>query len=320
MGLNETSGEIDDAAALWAARVERDLTAGEAAEFELWLSQDARRVGAYARARAVAANSRRLAALLAPPNTAAHVARRPQERSRRLASRREAVAAVAVLGLGVAGVGAAVWRRSQSYRTGLGEVKEFSLEDGSRMSLSALTSVSLRYDRSVREVVMAAGEALFEIADDRRPFRILTAGSSVVVDQASVLIRRYDHGPLEVAALAGRASLKAPDSAPLLIDAAQQVTLDQHPSVVPFEAEQAARALAWREGRLALHDETLADAARAFARFSLQRISFGDAAAAHQRITGLFDARAPLVFAKAAATSLGLAFSATPAEIRLSSI
>ena len=319
MRLNETGREIDDAAALWAARAERNLTAEETADLELWLSQDSRRLGAYARARAVAANSRRLAALLSPASAADVVAGPPKERSRILTSRREAVAAVAALSLGAAGVGAAVWRRSQSYRTGLGEVKEFDLEDGSRMSLSALTSVSLRYDRSVREVVMAAGEALFEIADDSRPFRILTAGSTVVVDKASVLVRRYDHGPLEVAAIAGRASLKTPDAERLFIDSAQQVTLDQSPSVLPFEADQAARALAWREGRLALHDETLAEAARAFARFSLQRISFGDAAAAEQRITGLFDARAPLVFAKAAATSLGLVFSATPNEIRLSS-
>ncbi|MND50028.1 fec operon regulator FecR [compost metagenome] len=321
----ETSREIDDAAALWAARVERDLTSQEAAELEQWLAQDVRRLGAYARARAIAANSRRLGALNAASNrdplaspTALATDRSAQRH--RVINRRVAIAAVATLGMGGAGLGAAVWRHSQSYRTGLGEVKEFVLEDGSRMSLSALTSVSLRFSRSAREVVMAAGEALFEVADDSRPFRVLTAGVAVVADNARVLLRRYDQGPLDVATLAGKATLRASEADPLLIDAGHSLKLDESPEVAPLEAGQAQRALAWREGRLALHNETLSEAARSFARFSAQRISFGDAAAGDQRITGLFNARDPLTFAKAAAASLGLALSATPQDIRLSSM
>ena len=317
MRLKETSTEIDDAAAAWAARVERELTPVETAELEHWLAQDDRRLGAYARARAIAANSQRLTALGSASN--AGLASGDKTPRHRLTSRREAVAALAVLAIGGAGVGAAVWRRSQSYRTGLGEVKEFVLADGSRMTLSALTSVSLRFDRSVREVVMASGEALFEVAEERRPFRILTAGVAIVATEARVLLRRYDQGPLEVAALAGEASVQTPDSGAVRIHAAQHVRVDDSPSVAPFETEQADRALAWRDGKLALHDETLTEAARAFARFSPQRILFGDDGAAGQRITGLFDVRDPLVFARAAAASLGLVVSATPQEIRLSS-
>jgi transmembrane sensor len=320
----ETSREIDDAAALWAARVERELTSQEAAELDQWLAQDVRRLGAYARARAIAANSRRLGALNAaanrdPGGSPLAVATDRAQRHR-VINRRVAIAAMATLGMGGAGLGAAVWRHSQSYRTGLGEVKEFVLEDGSRMSLSALTSVSLRFSRSSREVVMAAGEALFEVAEDSRPFRVLTAGVAVVADNARVLLRRYDQGPLDVATLAGKATLRASEADPLLIDAGHRLKLDESPEVAPLEAGQAQRALAWREGRLALHNETLSEAARSFARFSAQRISFGDAAAADQRITGLFNARDPLAFAKAAAASLGLALSATPQDIRLSSM
>lgn len=54
MGNRKDSAEIDDAAALWAARVEaRALSPEEETALDQWLSDDTRHVGAFARARAV---------------------------------------------------------------------------------------------------------------------------------------------------------------------------------------------------------------------------------------------------------------------------
>ena len=62
----ETSRQIDEAAAAWAARVDRGgLTADEQASLDAWTAADPRRVGALARA----------LALLAPDPTAAAAAK-----------------------------------------------------------------------------------------------------------------------------------------------------------------------------------------------------------------------------------------------------
>ncbi|WP_157973192.1 hypothetical protein [Blastomonas sp. UPD001] len=54
MSHRESSARIDDAAALWAARIDaRALSAEEEAELMAWLAGDERRVGAFARARAI---------------------------------------------------------------------------------------------------------------------------------------------------------------------------------------------------------------------------------------------------------------------------
>ncbi|WP_425262531.1 DUF4880 domain-containing protein [Sphingobium cyanobacteriorum] len=55
MADRESSARIDDAAALWAARIDaRALSPQEEIEFDRWLSADVRRQGAFARALAIA--------------------------------------------------------------------------------------------------------------------------------------------------------------------------------------------------------------------------------------------------------------------------
>ena len=61
MADRESSARIDDAAALWAARIDaRALSSEEELELNAWLSADVRRQGAFARARAIAIYMARL--------------------------------------------------------------------------------------------------------------------------------------------------------------------------------------------------------------------------------------------------------------------
>lgn len=54
MADRESSTRIDDAAALWAARIDaRTLSPEEEIELDRWLAADVRRQGAFARARAI---------------------------------------------------------------------------------------------------------------------------------------------------------------------------------------------------------------------------------------------------------------------------
>ena len=76
-------------------------------------------------------------------------------------------------------------------------------------------------------------------------------------------------------------------------------------STEKLTSSRVTRDLAWREGRIAFDNQSLAEAAREFARYSDIRIIIS-ADVEGQTITGLFVANDPVGFAKAAALSLGL--------------
>src|SRR5262249_284624 len=74
---------------------------------------------------------------------------------------------------------------------------------------------------------------------------------------------------------------------------------------VELSQDEIVRKLAWREGKLAFHGETLADAANAFYRYSDTRIVIADPALANSHVIGLYSASNPVGFARAAAKILG---------------
>jgi transmembrane sensor len=59
--------------------------------------------------------------------------------------------------------------------TGIGEVRNLSLDDGSRIELTTRTCVEVLVSQTKREVHLLQGEALFTVRhDDRKPFTVLT--------------------------------------------------------------------------------------------------------------------------------------------------
>jgi len=88
--------------------------------------------------------------------------------------------------------------------------------------------------------------------------------------------------------------------------------------MVAYETpDRIAQELAWKSGRIAFEDQSLADAARAFARYSNTRIVINDPIVARRTVTGLFVANDPVAFAKAVALSLGLDADVEQNEVRL---
>lgn len=299
----ESSREIDQTAVLWAARLDRGpLSSGDQAALEAWLKGDPRRLGAYAKARAVAVHSQRAAALAGGDLSRVVAQDAPQLQRRALLA-----ASVAAGLVGGSGLLAAYWRGAQSFETRKGEVRVVGLDDGSSMTLNTSSRVSVRYGREVREIVLTFGEALFTVARDSRPFVVQTAGTAIVAEAGKFVVRRLDQGPLQVLALDAAVRLEPRDAGPWRMRPSRVVALEEgevRESAVDAAAIE--RALAWRDKRIAFQDETLRDAAAEFARFSDVRIEIADPTVAALRITGLFQADDPAAFARAAAISLNL--------------
>ena len=152
--------------------------------FNTWLSQDPAHAQAWARLQeriggsfnTVRALDRRL-----PGHTehARQLLLQPQT------SRRDALRMIAGLGL----LGGGLWLGARSplgdslladLRTGRGQREHFSLDDGSRLSLNADSSVDLQFDDQQRLVILRHGELVIQVASDpKRPLRVRTAQGEI---------------------------------------------------------------------------------------------------------------------------------------------
>lgn len=72
-----------------------------------------------------------------------------------------------------------------AYRTGVGELRNVRLSDGSRLTLDASTLVLVDYGRERRALRLEYGRARFDVAHERRPFAV-DAGTSQVLARGTV--------------------------------------------------------------------------------------------------------------------------------------
>ncbi len=311
---------INQQAAEWAAKADSGtMTAAEHAEFNAWLEADPRHLGAYAKAVAVLAQLERAGA-------AGACRLRPPGFLRAVMTRRRVVLSGSVAaGAGFAVIAGRVIRNyfQNSYSTRVGETEVVPLSDGSVITLNTNSKVSVNYSRSVREISLLKGEILCDVAKNKtRPFIVMAGDTQVQALGTSFSVKRLPDLPVQVLVQEGTVEVKRPDNpqvAPVTVSINSKVVAPQDAPMrtVAVAPNQVTRDLAWRVGRIAFDNQTLADAAREFARYSDIRIAV-DPDVADQTITGLFVSNDPVGFARAAAASLGLhAEIANQDEVRI---
>jgi transmembrane sensor len=310
--MSAESARIDDAAAEWAARADRGaLEPNEARTLEAWLAADPRHLGAFARATAVLSHFDKARAL--GPDFPAEAAEPPRF------SRRAALPALAATLAVTAGAGAIgynlIFRR---YSTKRGEMRRVALPDGSTVTLNTASEVVVDFTGDRRSVRLAKGEALFDVVGGASPFVVETGGLRLRADKASFNIRRREGRQVEVLICAGSVELADGGRVSRLPTTTLAFARPSAPaSIRPVDGDDVSRKLAWREGMIAFHGETLGEAAQEFARYADERIIIDDPEVARRTVVGLFVANDPAGFAKAVATSFGLDAQPTPDGVRL---
>jgi transmembrane sensor len=326
MRKQESSDEIDRTAAEWAARLDGgQLTAEEETALDGWASADPRRFGALARAMAVLAQfDPEVQVQVEAPAIPLFAPRPPRARFRAGVVRRQLLygggAAAAALGLSLTG-GVAYARRGQ-YRTGIGEVRSVPLSDGSVMWLNTDSLVKVRYGRAQRSVILARGEALFEVAKDpSRPFVVHAGETRVRAVGTAFSVNQLNPRQVRVLVNEGQVDFMPSDTSPpvRLVPGCNAVSGTAGGIAVrQVGVASIARALAWRRGQLDFDGVTLAEAAQTFAKYSDQRILIDDPRVARLTVSGLFASTDPVGFAKAVAVSLDLKARAAPGGVHLS--
>jgi transmembrane sensor len=327
MSAKLNSREIDDRAAEWAARLDAgELPANEQAELNAWLDEDARHLGAFAKARAVLAHTERARALgpdFDPSNFVTHTARKKGAAT----TRRQLmlIGGIAASAVAFVGGGVLVWLNSdqRTYSTRIGETRVVPLEDGSVVTLNTDTEIAVNYTATRRDIRLLRGEALFDVAKNKkRPFIVDADGTTVRAVGTSFTVQLLPNAPVRVLVREGIVEVKrpaVPQAPPIQISADTRAVA---PPDAPILAQRVAkaevnRALAWRVGRLAFEGETLRQAAEEFSRYSETKIVIDDPTIANETITGLFVSNDPVGFSKAVAVSLGLRADVGDGQVRL---
>jgi transmembrane sensor len=226
---------------------------------------------------------------------------------------------VALAGLAIAG--AAIFGLPQlqpAYSTAVGEQRLVRLEDGSRIRLNTDSRVRVAFSRGERRLVLARGEAYFDVAHDaRRPF-IVQAGDASVRALGTRFDVRRDAGQVRVTLLEGRVRVRhdgQPRSWTLAPD--QQLTLSAGGAGTTRTADGAS-ATSWTTGRLVFHETPLAAAIAEVNRYSDRKVALDAQGLSGRLVNGVFDVGDTDSFVRGVAALIELKATATPdGSIRL---
>lgn len=270
-----------DMALEWLLRVQQNPEDGELREqLARWLASDERHLEAWRQAQ----RAWRVSGLASPAiGEPARTVPGPQHRRRRrwLPALAAAVVCCAVLLLHEELY--LSWQAD--HRTAGGERRELSLPDGSAVVLNADSAIAVDFNEQQRTVRLLSGQAYFAVEPDaQRPFRVTTGqllvtvtGTAFDVDSQRERVS-VAQGSVSVADNHTELRLKAGEGAQL--NTAGQ--LEGHASP-PLQVA------AWREGRLVLRQERIADVVQALRPYSQAIILLADARLAETRITGVYD-------------------------------
>jgi transmembrane sensor len=199
----------------------------------------------------------------------------------------------------------AFWLLAQpsEYRTGLGERRVVTLEDGSKVSLDSQTVVQVRYSADARHLKLTRGQARFDVFHNtRRPFSVdagdrtvIATGTSFNIDlrQSAVVVTLIE-GRVLVTPRAPAVSLPVPgkqEVAAVPLEAGQTLTTSiDEPAPPRIENVSIDSVTSWESGRLIFDDEPLGEVVERVGRYSNQAILIGDPHAASLRMSGVFNA------------------------------
>jgi transmembrane sensor len=178
---------------------------------------------------------------------------------------------------------------AQHYATRAGEVRSFTLADGSTVLLNGASRVSARIGQGRREVALEAGEALFDVEhDEARPFRV-SAGQGRV----TVLGTRFDLAlngrSVDLAVERGLVRFDSSEggATAVLVPAAHRSALVDGRIARPIALEGAS-ASGWRDGWLQVADMPLEQVVPQLQRWTARTITVADPALLRKRIAGRF--------------------------------
>ncbi len=180
------------------------------------------------------------------------------------------------------------------YVTGVAELREVPLPDGSVAWLDAGSAIALDYRDSGRGVTLLSGQAFFEVAHDSgRPFHVEAEGVSVVVTGTSFGVRLAPHA-VAVDVRTGSVEVAVPGGGtPSRLGVGDSLVYDRETRTVRRAGIAPADVAMWRSRRLVVHDRPFDDILDEIGRHLPGAIVVRDGSLNRQMVSGVFDLSNP---------------------------
>ncbi|WP_240317320.1 FecR domain-containing protein [Achromobacter dolens] len=278
-------------ASAWMARLwSGEASAADRAACDAWLAAHPDHLRAWRRLQVMDA---KLAGVSEPASRTVLLDARPQA----YAARRKALRTLGIAAAATAGA-TLLWRESgrwgmlaADHRSAVGEIRDITLADGSRVVLDSGSAIDVRFDRHERRILLLAGEILVSTAVDAqgRPLRVQSRQGMVQALGTRFTLR--DAGPqAHLAVYQGAVDVYpgAAAQAVLRVHEGERTRFDPQRAEPPAAAREADAA--WTRGVLLAEDMRLADFTARLARYRSGFLRC-DPAVAELRVTGVFPLR-----------------------------
>jgi transmembrane sensor len=279
-------------ASAWLARLQREeVSEADGLEFDAWLAEGPGNAAAYRQALTLwhefEVNAGDVIDELAAEQR--RVALRPARSRRWMFGAGGGLALAAGLAVAVL-PGILAQPTTQTYVTGKGQHQHITLADGSVVDLNAESRLSVTLARSERRAVLGDGEAIFDVAHDKkRPFTVAAASRVVRVVGTQFDVRNRQ-GDLTVTVARGKVQVRPVDAAKagraFLLSPGQRLSVAQD-GAEALRAVDPSEAFSWRSGRLVYRNQPLSDVVADLNRQFVDQIAIGDPELAKIPITGV---------------------------------
>lgn len=294
-GTNSKNDSVRLQAAHWLLRLE--ASPGDGAlrgEFESWLRQDESHRAAFRSAEHTWARLGKLPPeSIAPPVPSNGVLPlKPPRRPRAFWAGAGALLAAACLLL----VAAPMIQRhlEADHITGVAELRDVVLPDGSLASLDADSAIAVEYSGVERKVILLAGQAFFQVhPNPDLPFRVTAADVSVRVTGTAFGVDKLASA-ITVAVQSGAVEVTSPGAAGISrLGAGDRLVFDRQTRTVKHDQVVASTVASWRARQLVVHDATVGEMVEILGRHLPGVIVVRDSSLNGRSISGVIDLARP---------------------------
>jgi len=203
--------------------------------------------------------------------------------------------AVPLVGLLVAlAVGLGLWGGRADYATATAELRPVMLEDGTRIELSAETSIDVAFSPGRRVVTLLKGEAFFEVTPDaERPFEVKAADLSIKVVGTAFNVR-LSPTIARVAVSEGVVETRYDgQTEPTTLKKGDLVEVSRGRGSIRRSTIALEDVAPWRGHQLVVHGAPVREVVADLRRYSGAWIIIDDSSLASQQVSGVYDLRDP---------------------------
>jgi transmembrane sensor len=286
----ESRDRIEAEAARLLARLNSAPTPAEEAEICRWIESDPSHAVAFARAESAWEAAERLKSAAADVRLPTMAAIVSEEQQRRLSRNIMITAAAAVILFVVAAiVTICTFTGVDHYETGVGQIDDIALSDGSRLHLNSDSEAEVRFTEHGRKVRILKGEASFDVTHDPdRPFDV-EARSAVIHATGTAFNVRLRPSLVELTVTQGVVNVRSGDRVAHGVKAGSGAVIQPRSiALTSLNSRLIGQRTAWREQMVELDGETIEQATGEFNRYRTAPILIGDSRVSSLRIGGRF--------------------------------